>query len=41
VPRLVVNSQPGNISMRADELEETEAHKATILTAMKQAESEK
>jgi hypothetical protein len=38
---LAVNSQAGYISMRTDELEETEALKATILTALKQAESQK
>jgi hypothetical protein len=38
---LAVNSQAGYISMRTDELEETEAIKATILTALKQAESKK
>ena len=36
---LKVNSAAGYISMRTDELEETEALKATILTALKQAES--
>ena len=35
---LAVNIQAGYISMRTDELEETEALKATILTALKQAE---
>ena len=38
---LTVNSKAGHISMRTDELEETEALKATILAALKQAESEK
>ena len=38
---LSVNIQAGYISMRTDELEETEALKATILTALKQAESKK
>jgi hypothetical protein len=38
---LTVNIQAGYISMRTDELEETEALKATILTALKQAESKK
>ena len=38
---LSVNIQAGHISMRTDELEETEALKATILTALKQAESKK
>ncbi len=38
---LTVNSKAGYLSMRTDELEETEALKATILTALKQAESEK
>ena len=37
---LAVNIQAGYISMRTDELEETEALKATILTALKQAESD-
>ncbi|MEO1999836.1 MAG: hypothetical protein ABGZ17_31715 [Planctomycetaceae bacterium] len=36
---LAVNSKAGWLSMRTDELEETEALKATILTALKQAES--
>ena len=36
---LAVNIAAGYISMRTDELEETEALKATILTALKQAES--
>jgi hypothetical protein len=38
---LAVNIAAGYISMRTDELEKTEALKATILTALKQAESEK
>jgi hypothetical protein len=38
---LAVNSQAGYISMRTDELEETVALKATIITALKQAESKK
>jgi hypothetical protein len=38
---LTVNSKAGHISMRTDELEETEALKAIILTALKQAESKK
>jgi hypothetical protein len=36
---LAVNRQAGYISMRTDDLEETEALKASILTALKQAES--
>jgi hypothetical protein len=36
---LKVNIKAGHISMRTDELEETEALKATILTALKEAES--
>jgi hypothetical protein len=35
---LAVNIQAGYISMRTDELEETEALKATMLTALKQLE---
>ena len=38
---LAVRRRASYISMRTDELEETEALKATILTALKQAESEK
>ena len=38
---LAVNSKAGWLSMRTDELEKTEALKATILTALKQAESKK
>ena len=38
---LAVNSKAGWLSMRTDELAETEALKATILTALKKAESEK
>jgi hypothetical protein len=38
---LKVNIAAGYISMRTDELEETEALKETIFTALKQAESEK
>jgi hypothetical protein len=36
---LKVNSKAGHISMRTDELEETETLKATILTALEEAES--
>ncbi|MFP6765751.1 MAG: hypothetical protein VB858_19125, partial [Planctomycetaceae bacterium] len=38
---LAVNIKAGWLSMRTDDLEQTEALKATILTALKQAESEK
>jgi hypothetical protein len=38
---LAVNIQSGHISMRTEELEETEALKAIILSALKKAESEK
>ena len=38
---LAVNRRAGYISMRTDELEETEALKATILSALGQPESEK